>query len=133
MTDFCLMQTYTQQIIVQPQHLDELNHVNNVIYIQWVQEISKAHWLSRVPEEVTSNYFWVVRSHHIDYKKEAFVGDELLGKTHVANFKGPFSERIVEFHKQDQLVAAAQSNWCMLSIEEKRPVRVPSELQKLFI
>lgn len=127
------MDTYTTSINVDRQHLDELNHVNNVVYLQWVQDIAKQHWFHRVPDSLSSGFFWVVRSHHIDYKQEALLNDELTGKTYVANFKGPFSERVVEFYKADKLIVAARSNWCMLSVEEKKPVRVPVEIQSLFI
>ena len=123
---------YHKKITVQTEHLDERNHVNNVVYLQWVQDVSEEHWLSKTDQELNSNYFWVVRSHQLNYKKQVFGGDQITIKTYVANFKGPFSERVVEFYKEDELVVSSISNWCFLAISDLKPTRIPEEIQELF-
>lgn len=127
-----LMDVFKSTITVEASHLDELAHVNNVVYLQWVQEIAKAHWLAKTDAQINSQYFWVVRSHHIEYKKQAFSGDDLEVKTYVQNYKGPFSERVVEFLKNGELIVEARSNWCLIETESQKPKRVPEELKDLF-
>ena len=71
---------YEHAILVTAGHLDELNHVNNVTYLQWVQDVAKAHWNLRAPEELKKEYIWVVINHFLEYKKPAFLGEELAVK-----------------------------------------------------
>tara|TARA_B100000579_G_C22669788_1_gene775069 strand:- start:532 stop:867 length:336 start_codon:yes stop_codon:yes gene_type:complete len=78
-------------------YLDDLNHVNNVQYLLWVQEVAKKHWDSLAGENIDRHHFWVVRSHQIDYKYSAKLEDELLIITYVGKTQDYISERIVEF------------------------------------
>jgi acyl-CoA thioester hydrolase len=126
------MDYYQENITVEEKHLDDHQHVNNVVFLQFVQDVSKNHWLSRTNDEINAMYFWVVKSHHIDYKKQVFLGDELIAKTHVAGYKGPFSERVVEFYHENELVSEARSNWCLLGRNDHKPKRIPDEIQLLF-
>lgn len=126
------MEVFEKTIRVEESHLDELNHVNNVIFLQWVQDISKEHWLSKTDDEINSRMYWVVRSHHLEYKRQVFLGEQLQIKTFVTGYKGPFSERVVEIYCDDKLAAKAKSNWCLLDRESHRPMTVSEELQSLF-
>lgn len=126
------MIVYTKKIIVKSEHLDWNNHVNNLIYLQWAVEISREHWLSKVSEEIANNYFWLVRSHHIEYKKQAFLDEQLIVKTYVKSVNGPLSERIVEIWRGEILVAKVNSNWCFLNSKTQKLERVPEEVMILF-
>ena len=126
------MVTFRKNIIVAKEHLDELNHVNNVVYLQWVQDIAKAHWFSLAKEPFTNDHFWVVVRHELDYKKQAFLADEITVTTFVESFKGPFSVRCVEFRKEDDLLVKTKSTWCLIGRKTEKPKRVPEEIQELF-
>ncbi|MGB0367716.1 MAG: acyl-CoA thioesterase, partial [Flavobacteriaceae bacterium] len=95
------MNTFEQSILVEENHLDELQHVNNVQYLQWVQDIAGAHWQELIKDNPTEFGLWVVRSHHIEYKRQAKLGDRLKIVTHVALTKGFQSERRVRFFLAD--------------------------------
>lgn len=127
------MKSYSKKITVQSHHLDDLNHVNNVVYLQWVQDIAKDHWFSLAKEPFTLEHFWVVARHELDYKKQAFLGDEIVATTYVESFKGPFSIRCVEFRRGDELLVKTKSNWCLIDKVTQKPKRVPEEIQNLFI
>jgi len=127
------MEVYSKTIEVRAKHLDEANHVNNVVFLQWVQDISKEHWLSRTDEEINTKMFWVVRSHHIDYRKQVFLRDQLVIKTFVTSCKGPISERFVEFWRENDRIVLAKSTWCLLGTGDHKPIRISDELQALFI
>lgn len=126
------MEVFEKTIVVSEEHLDELNHVNNVVFLQWVQDISKEHWLSKTNEEINSKMYWVVRNHHLEYKRQVFLGEQIQVRTFVTNYKGPFSERVVEIYCDDRLAVKATSNWCLLNRENDRPMKVSEELQRLF-
>ena len=114
------------------EHLDDLNHVNNVVYLQWVQEVAKEHWFSLAKEAFTKNHYWVVVKHELEYKKQAFLGDELSATTYVDSFRGSFSIRCVEFMKGKELVVKTKSTWCLIDAKTLKPKRVPEEILTLF-
>src|SRR5688572_13819466 len=82
-------------IFVQKNDIDELGHVNNVVYVRWVQEVAAAHWDSIANTEVKLKYLWVVLRHEIDYLSAAFEGDQLIATTWVGESNGVKSERFV--------------------------------------
>jgi acyl-CoA thioester hydrolase len=126
------MQTYTHTITVEHNHLDDLRHVNNVVYLQWVQDIAKAHWFALAKQPFTDQHVWVVVRHELDYRKQAFLGDQIMATTYVESFNGPFSIRCVEFTKNDELLVKTRSNWCLLDVATQKPKRVPDEIVQLF-
>jgi acyl-CoA thioester hydrolase len=126
------MQIFSQTIVVTKDHLDFNNHVNNLVYLQWALDISRDHWLSEISDEINEQYFWMVRSHHVEYKKQAFLGDEITVKTYVEGYRGPFSDRVVKICKEDDLLAEVKSNWCLIERETQKLKRVPEEIQALF-
>ena len=74
---------YTHNVIVVETDIDELNHVNNVVYLQYAQDIATAHWESVASPELQEKVIWVARRHEIDYLKQALLGDKLVIKTRV--------------------------------------------------
>jgi len=63
---------------VLPADIDEQNHVNNTVYLRWIQDIATAHWKSLASAEAQAGIAWVVLRHEIDYKSPASLGDEIV-------------------------------------------------------
>ena len=59
------MQVYQKEVTVKAHDLDQLNHVNNVCYVQWVQDIAEAHWLREASKEILDTCYWVLIKHTI--------------------------------------------------------------------
>lgn len=128
------MLTYQKTVEVSQTDLDELNHVNNIRYLQWVQEVSKEHWEINAPSSDRKNYVWVVRNHNISYHHSAVLGDIIQIETKVLDWKGPISKRQVEIknNKSGQLLVIAITEWCSIHPENGRPIRAPKEIIRLF-
>jgi len=128
------MKIYDKNIIVTEDDLDDMNHVNNVRYLKWVQDIAKEHWLALAPESFIKNYAWVVLSHHIEYKNAALLNDPIKIQTFVTKSEGVTSIRVVEMHHLEtcKLIAKAESNWCLLNAKTGRPTRIPKEITDMF-
>ena len=124
--------TFTYNHIVVTNDIDVLNHVNNVVYVQWIQDISTKHWNDLTKNSPDTNYVWVVIRHEIDYKKAALLGDELLFKTWVGETKGVQSIRHIEIYKKDVLLLKAQTTWCMLDAKTLRPARITESVLKIL-
>jgi len=123
-----------KDVVVVQDDLDEMQHVNNVRYLQWVQDIAKAHWIALTTPFLQETYAWVVLSHQIEYKAAAVLDDILTLKTFVISSKGVSSVRVVEItHKNSgKLIAKATTKWCLLNSKTKKPVRIPSEIFSFF-
>ena len=128
------MNTFEQSILVEESHLDELQHVNNVQYLQWVQDIAGAHWQHLIRDNPTEFGLWVVRSHHIEYKRQSKLGDRLRVITHVELTEGFLSERRVRFFLEDSntLVAQCSTQWCYLDPTSQKLLRIPEEVHAIF-
>lgn len=128
------MQIFEKTITVTKDDLDQLNHVNNVRYVQWVQDIAEEHWLQNTTQDILNSYFWVLVSHHIEYKSQAVLGDQLHVKTYVSKSEGVTSIRHVEIYnlKNDKLVTKSETKWCFMDAKTKRPTRITPEIAELF-
>lgn len=127
------MQTFETTLVVTQNDLDELNHVNNIRYVEWVQDVAKSHWLSNASPEIINNYYWVMLSHYIEYKSEALLNDVIKLKTYVINSEGVTTTRMVEIcNSNDKLLAKSETTWCLISNETKRPARIMPEIIDLF-
>lgn len=128
------MRTYTETFTVKQDDLDELNHVNNIRYVEWIQEISKKHWVSATTKIIRKEMVWVVKSHNITYSKPAVLNDVIEVSTHIKGTKGPLSIRVVEIknNKTGHVLVYACMEWCLLDASTFRPKRVPESIQNLF-
>mgnify|MGYP006061772961 FL=1 len=109
-------------------NIDELNHVNNVVYLQWIQDIANLHWNELKEGVDTAAYVWVVIRHEIDYLNQALLGDTLLAKTWVGKTAGLKSIRHVEFYRNNKLLVKAQTTFCLLHAKSFKPMRITDEI-----
>jgi len=123
---------YQKSIRVGVEHLDDLQHVNNVVFLQWVQDIAGEHWLSKSTDVFNEAYYWVVIDHFIEYKGQAFLDEVLKVQTFVEKNEGVRSTRIVEFYKEEKLIVRAKTNWCLIDRARNRPTRVPKVVDEMF-
>ena len=121
-------------ITVQPEDIDLLGHVNNVVYLRWVQDVAIAHWEASAPDEARRRLFWVVTRHEIDYKRPAFLGDALVVRTWVgAASRRDFARHTEILRAADgKLLAAARTVWCPMARETGRPTDVDEAVRLRF-
>jgi acyl-CoA thioester hydrolase len=114
--------------------IDEQNHVNNTVYVRWVQDIATAHWRAIASPEAQEAIGWVVLRHEIDYKTPATLGDEVVLRTWVGKATRLTFERFTEIRrKRDrQLLSQARTLWCPINTETGRPVRVSAKVRAQF-
>jgi acyl-CoA thioester hydrolase len=118
-----------------PGHIDELGHVNNAVWVQWIQQIAVAHWESVADPRHRDDYVWVVTRHEIDYLRAAVEGDRITGRTWVGEApKGARFDRHVEFTGDDGRVCVrAKTSWAIIDRASGRPVRVPAAVIAPFV
>ncbi len=128
------MNTLEKEITVSKNDLDDLNHVNNIIYIRWIQEIAKFHWESLVSNDIRKNYYWVLLEHQIKYLHPAFLGDKIKIKTYIEKTGGIKSNRIVEIYNTDTniLIVKSKTIWCLINAKSNKPSRITDEIRQAF-
>lgn len=123
---------YSIQIIPNADDMDELGHVNNQVYVRWIQEVAQHHWQAFAAEELRNSYFWVVVRHEIDYKQSILPGQPIEISTWIESYSAATSIRMVKILVESKLVAQARTTWCLLDSTSRRPVRIPDTIQQLF-
>ena len=121
-------------VAVMPADIDEQNHVNNTVYLRWVQEVATAHWQAIASSEAQGEIAWVVLRHEIDYKAPACLDDEIVLRTWVGKATRLTFERFTEILRRSdgQLLSKARTLWCPINAQTGRPVRVPLEVREKF-
>jgi len=122
------MTVFQTNYSVETSHIDELNHVNNVVYLQWIQDIANLHWTQLKEGVDTAAYAWVVIRHEIDYAGQALLGDAIVAKTWVGKTGGIRSIRHVEFYKENKLIVKAQTTFCLVNSKNFKPTRITDQL-----
>ncbi len=119
---------------VEASDIDVMGHVNNVVYVQWIQDVAVKHWMARASAEQIASVLWVVVRHEIDYLRPAFLGDTLIAHTWVGAATAATYERFTEIARSDneKIIVRARSVWCPVNAETKRPRRVDAEMRARF-
>ncbi len=126
---------FTQRFPVDAADIDELGHVNNIVYLRYAQDIAIAHWRARASAEMVANFVWVVMRHEVDYRAQLRLGDEVEVRTWVDDApRGPLWPRYVDVYRLggDKPAAQIKSDWCMLDAQTRKLKRVPPELVQRF-
>ena len=125
---------FEQRVVVHSSDLDERQHVNNVVYVRWVQDVAIAHWQAVASQQDQSELAWVALRHEIDYVSPAFLGEEIVVRTWVGLAERLSFERLTEIRraKDDTLLANARTLWCPVDARSGRPKRVSAAIRALF-
>lgn len=128
------MQIFEKFLTVTRDDLDALNHVNNVKYVQWVNDVAKAHWNQNATKEMLKKYAWALIKHNIEYKSAAVLNEVIKLKTYVTQSEGVISTRIVEMYNSEtqNLLVRSETTWCLLNSINLRPTRITTEIVNLF-
>ena len=126
---------FEHRITAKPEHIDELGHVNNAVWVQWIQEVALAHWYSVAEPAHQDDYIWVVVRHEIDYLRAVVEGETVTGRTWVGEAaKGARFDREMEFVGDDGKVRVrARTTWAIIDKKAGRPIRVPPEVMAPFL
>ena len=117
-----------------PGHIDELGHVNNTVWVQWIQDIATAHWAAAALPEHQAAYVWVVTRHEIDYRGNIGLGASVTAETWIPDPpSGARFDRCVEFRDSaGKTIVSARSTWAMIDKASGRLARVRAEIAAPF-
>ncbi len=129
------MTVFTLSITASPDAIDELGHVNNAVWVRWIQDVAVAHWAALATADEQAAYVWVVTRHEIDYRGNVAAGEEVLAETWVGGPpRGARFDRMMRFTGADGRVKVeAKTTWAMIDRATGRIVRVPAGIAERFL
>ena len=127
--------TYSKTITIPSSAIDENGHVNNVVYVQWMQDIALEHYASiggiaaQGPDST-----WVIRKHSVEYFLPAFDGEEIEARTWVEDLRKVRSLRMYEFvRKSDgKVLVKGETDWVFMDVKTGRVKAIPAEVEEIF-
>lgn len=127
--------SFTKTITAMPEHIDELGHVNNAVWVRWMEQVSVEHWQRDADPAHIDAYIWVVTRHEVDYRGNVTAGETVQARTWIPDKpRGARFDRMIEFTGPDGKVkVAAKSTWAIIDKATGRILRVPAEVAANFV
>ena len=115
--------------------IDANGHVNNAVWVRWMEELATAHWMSDARPQDVERYAWVVTRHEIDYRGNITEGDSVTGRTEIREEpkSARFDRHIAFTGAGGKQVVTAKTTWAMIDRETGRLLRVPAEVARPFL
>lgn len=127
--------SYTLTFTAGPEHIDFNGHVNNMVWLQWVQDIAGAHWEAVALPEQIERYAWFVLRHEIDYRGNIVEGETVTARTFIPGPpQGARFVRCVDFtNAAGKAIVQVRSIWAMIDKASGRPQRITQEIATPFL
>ena len=128
-------QVYSQTFTPKPADIDANGHVNNVVYLDWAQQLATAHWNARQSPDDIARWAWICLRHEVDYRRSLLLDETAQARTWVATAsEGPRFDRYVRIDGPDgAMCAQAITTWCLIEAATGRPKRVTPEMVERFL
>lgn len=129
------MTPFTLQFTATAADIDELGHVNNAVWVRWIQDMATAHWAVTADPAHVDAYIWVVTRHEIDYRGNVALGERVTARTWIEKPpRGAQFDRRVEFvNAGGKVIVSANTTWALLDRASGRLMRVPAEVAAPFL
>lgn len=127
--------SFTKDFLAAPADIDELGHVNNAVWVRWIQELAVAHWETVAPQAHRDAFIWVVTRHEIDYRGNLPEGGCATGATWVPEPpRGARFNRYFRFTDADgRVLVEGVTTWALLDRATGRLLRVRAEIAAPFL
>jgi acyl-CoA thioester hydrolase len=130
-----LSNRFTLSFTALPDHIDENGHVNNAVYLRWMEDLSTEHWLRDGDPAHVAAYAWFVLRHEIDYRGNVREGDQVQGLTEILDppSGAKFDRHFTFTDASGKVLVRAKTTWAMIDRATGRPMRVPPEVAAPFL
>ena len=120
-------------LAVEPGDIDFMGHVNNSVYLEWVQEAVIAYWRRVAPAEAVAGHLWVALKHEITYRRPAFLEDNVVAQVVAEGMQGARAFFHTLIKRGEEVLAEVKSSWCCLDAVTQRPARLARDVVKRFV
>ncbi len=116
-----------------PADIDHMGHVNNSVYLKWVQEAVVRYWEVVAPAEAVASHQWVALKHEISYRRPTFLNDAVVADVIAEQMQGARAFFTTVIKRGEDVVAEIKSIWCCLDSGSLRPARLTKEIVGRFV
>jgi acyl-CoA thioester hydrolase len=128
-----MLPVFRYAIGIAPSDIDHMGHVNNSVYLKWVQDAVVDYWETRAPAEAVAAHLWVALKHEITYRRPAFLDDVVVADVIAEKIQGARAFFSTVIRRGEEVVAEVSSCWCCLDSVTRRPARLAREVAQRFI
>ena len=116
-----------------PDDIDHMGHVNNSVYLKWVQDAVVKFWETVAPADAVTRHLWVALQHQITYRRPAFIDDLVVADVVANGTAGAKAMFTTVIKRGEEVLAEVQSTWCCLDSVTRRPARLARDIVARFI
>lgn len=120
-------------LAVAPADIDHMGHVNNAVYLSWVQDAVVAYWERVAPAEAVAKHLWVALRHEITYRRPAFLDDTIVATVVAERVEGVRAYFSTLIQRGEEVLVEVKSTWCSLDSMTKRPARLARDVVSRFL
>ena len=124
---------YRYAIGIEPASIDHMAHVNNSVYLKWVQEAVVQYWEKVAPADAVARHLWVALKHEISYRRPAFLDDVVVADVIAEQVQGARALFTTVIKRGEEVVAEIKSTWCCLDAASRKPARLAKEIAGRFL
>ena len=125
--------THIHPLAIAPRDIDFMGHVNNSVYLEWVQEAVIAYWRRVAPAEAVAQHLWVALKHEITYRRPAFLDDDVVASVVAEGVQGARAFFSTLITRGEEVLAEVKSSWCCLDAATRRPARLARDVVRRFL
>ena len=125
--------TFHFPIGVRPDDIDHMGHVNNSVYLSWVQDAVVKFWETVAPADAVGRHLWVALQHQITYRRPAFLEDNVVADVVAEGVAGARAMFTTVIKRGEEVLAEVQSTWCCLDAATRRPARLARDIVARFV
>lgn len=124
---------YRHSIGIDPTDIDHMGHVNNSVYLRWVQEAVVRYWEKVAPSEAVGQHLWVALRHEIEFRRPTFLEDAVVADVIAEQVKGAKAFFTTVIRRGETVLAEVKSTWCCLDASSLRPARLSQDVVRRFL
>ena len=124
---------HVHALAIRPADIDFMGHVNNAVYLNWVQEAVVAYWQRIAPADAVAQHLWVALRHEITYRRPAFLDDKLVASVVAEGVQGARAFFSTLITRGEDILAEVKSSWCCLDAATLRPARLARDVVRRFL
>jgi acyl-CoA thioester hydrolase len=127
------MATFRHPVAIEAADIDHMGHVNNAVYLKWVQEAVIDYWRSVAPADAVASHLWVALKHEISYLRPTFLEDNVVAEVIAEKVEGARAYFTTVVRRGQEVLSEVKSCWCCLDAATKRPARLAREIASRFL
>jgi len=127
------MAVFRHPVAIEAADIDHMGHVNNAVYLKWVQEAVVDYWRSIAPPEAVAGHLWVALKHEITYRRPTFLQDNVVAEVIAENVEGARAYFTTIVRRGEEVLSEIKSSWCCLDAVTKRPARLARDIVGRFL